>query len=576
MRFLYFLIFSNFYLFVNSASKNLNLPCIFSKESDSVYTCKIFNLTVLNQESFIINVTGNHIVGYTNDNVTKIDIQNTTSISYLPQNFSNFFKNIEILEISSKTIKKIQKRNLIQFTKLKKLNLIKCSINQLYPEMFDGIELEEFNFQRGASNQIFSSIHPELHTKFSLMKRFTFLDGDIYKSYESNGNVSFISVWEFLASNYPYYGTVFCIYQYKSDGHYSCDVLKLMEKKGTSRGNKTIYLDRYGFHKNGNGDINVTEVDVKRCIWTPTFPNFFGRVFLNLKIMKIQGQIERIDKPHMRRFPKVEEFHLQNNNIKVITSDAFVHNHKLRYLNLAGNQLREIGIGAFWVPKNLEFLDIGSSLCMQYKSKVKSDIHDFIKQRLKYSSCVLQDALYCQFVKITLSFVGQAYACIGNNSDFTKQDENLITVNLNTLAFGDHIEGLSNSNVTAMKIKNYPLEKSFDFNITISFPNLEYLQIFNSSVENFSNYTFRNLTDLKVIDLSYNKITVINENYFSNKPNLIYVNLEGNMLKIVMIKFNISPDYMNVRGNLCIDDNAVGVSEVDELIKTLSENCKNE
>lgn len=557
---------------------SIELKCTFIK-TDLHYGCQsTANLVVIYSNNIsdriVDTVTGNHIKGFSNENVTALNFTDG-KISFFPRNLEKFFPSVTNMLVENKKFHDIGKDDIGQFKNLARMKVISDSIYRLSGDVFENNRNISVIWIEGGRD--FQGVHPKLIENLSQKKQITIMGRIAFNRWTPEKSIE--TFWDQSASSFPYPKTAYCIYQVKFDeNYYSCVVQKMIALKYN---NETIQtedekllmqseIEIFGIHKSSNTDKDVFEIDIKSSD-TAYFPICFGIKFKNLKVVRINAQLKNLGTLELQNFTNVEELYLAQNQIATIFSDAFLLLKNLRTIDLKGNKITKIGIGAFWIPEKLTNLDIGKYECSEFVGTTRARIEKFVISQ-RNSRCTVQDGLYCQYQRMTLSFVGNVYTCLGNNSDnYLKPMEKFDTV-----AFGHHIEGLTNGNVEAVKIQNYLLYKNVTFDFHRSFCNLKYLQIYNSSLTGLKNDVLSKLLDLRVIDLSFNLIKFLHPYYFEKNKALISVNLEGNLINFVSSDIFINNQYLEFayfERNVCVDNNAIFDDEINELKSFFIYNC---
>lgn len=555
----------------------IELKCIFIK-TDLHYGCQSTDSLVVIYSDNISDrvveaVTGKHLKGFSNENVTALNFTDG-KISYLPRNLDKFFPSVTNLLVDNKKLHDIGKDDLGQFKNLARLKVISGNFYRLTGDVFqNNINISVIYIEGGKD---FKGFHPKLFENLPLKKQITIIGQIAFHRWTPEN--SFATFRDQSASSFPYPRTAYCTYQVKVDeSYYSCVVQKMLSlsfnndtKTDDEKLLKQSEIEIFGIHKSNNADDDVLEVDIVSTD-SAYFPICFGIKFRNLKVLRINAQLKSLGTLELQNFTNVEELYLAQNQITTIFSDAFVLCKNLTTIDLKGNLIAKIGVGAFWIPEKLTNLEIGKYTCAEFNGYTRSRIERFVISQ-RNSRCTVHDALYCQYQKMTLSFVGDVYTCFGNNSDnYQKPLEKFDTV-----AFGRHIDGLSNDNVEAVKIRNYWLYKNVTFDFHRSFPNLKYLQIYNSSLTDLKNDVLSKLQALRVVDLSFNQIKFLHQYYFESNRELISVNLEGNLLKYVSPDIFINNQLLKFayfERNDCVNTIAICDDEIRELTLYFSQNC---
>ncbi|CAO1386296.1 unnamed protein product [Diamesa hyperborea] len=107
--------------------------------------------------------------------------------------------------------------------------------------------------------------------------------------------------------------------------------------------------------------------------------------------------------------------------------------------------------------------------------------------------------------------------------------------------------------------------------------NLESLDLKHNQIKEINEETFMNLTNLKVIKLNYNKLETISSKLFLKNINLIEINLSDNVLSIIGFQcftHLTSLEELYLNSNLCIDKIYRNSINVIEIQKELIGKCK--
>lgn len=537
------------------------LDCYQSDDAGDELTCR--SNQIVNSSDMIVEDISN----YRNRNLTTFKIKDD-NVYFIPKNIANFFPLIPEFIVISNNLLQVSKHDIEPFKNLRNLSLIPTSkIKSLDADLFDfDNEISSFVLYSG----VLESIHPNLMKSLPRLKECHILGGCTFSVL--NIDLDTEVFWDGALSQCPYPGTVYCVYQMKTveneKTHYSCVVEKTVKITSSS---DVKLSDIYGIHKFNKSDSDILEIDVT-FKETNDFPTFLALKFPNLKIVRISSFIEYLKVNDFKLILDLEELNLAYNNVHTIFSDAFKFNKKLKKINLEGNKLAEIGIGAFWMLPQLTSLAMDGRPCAKIQENKREKIVKFFNN-LKKTECITQDALYCKFKKSTVNFLGNVYTCIGinNEDDILNQ-----FIELKTIAFGDHIERFSHDAVEAVKIQNYKIRGTFEFNFHGEFPNLKYIQIVNSDVSSIDKVLFNSLKHLSIVDFSHNKIENIKPNIFNDNFNLVSVNFEGNRLKKIpsnVFTHNLNLDFVNLLENICTDIQAVGKTEIDKIKIHLRNNC---
>lgn len=105
---------------------------------------------VIDGELIVENVNGSHFDGFTDNHVKTLIIKNF-KLEKIPQGFTNFFKNLEELQISNADLKSIKSEDLIEYKNLTTLSLRGNLLTILPSGLFGNtknLEFIDFSFNR--------------------------------------------------------------------------------------------------------------------------------------------------------------------------------------------------------------------------------------------------------------------------------------------------------------------------------------------------------------------------------------------------------------------------------------------
>lgn len=146
---------------------------------------------------------------------------------------------------------------------------------------------------------------------------------------------------------------------------------------------------------------------------------------------------------------------------------------------------------------------------------------------------------------------------------------------------GDHLNGKSNADVAQIsangkKLKVFPNGLSKHFNAE----KIRFIFFVSAGMKEIHQSDLSGFTKLKTLNLSGNRIAIIEENLFQYNTELEFINLSWNAIK------SISPHVFNhlenlsnldVLHNICISRYAIASRlQVLDLVKEISEKCKME
>lgn len=264
MKLILIIILSSFSFDVES----LILDCSFSHKSYkpkmssellSFYSCFSTNINIIDSESqSITNVTGVHLDGYSNANVTLLDLMGN-DCSHFPKNFSTFFPSVTFIIIHVK-LKEIKRNDFGQF-KLLKLIYFVIMVDKLDADIFEyNHEIEEIEIINSIKP---TSIHPQLIESLPKIKYFYLKDLGSELLYIVGFSLPMF--WDMIGEKFAYPDTVYCAYGYRKidcieDKNYACTVQKILTgPNDASNKNPKVY----GYHKFNKTDEDVVEVNIE-------------------------------------------------------------------------------------------------------------------------------------------------------------------------------------------------------------------------------------------------------------------------------------------------------------------------
>lgn len=138
---------------------------------------------------------------------------------------------------------------------------------------------------------------------------------------------------------------------YLSGNVYQCEITI------TNTQNPTTIDEVFESHMDGKTRSDV-EVFTVRNQPLSFFPNNLADVFPNLRSINFLGSnVSSISSNDLKPFPELLVFSVADNKITTIDGDLFIHNSKLKYINLTSNQIRHIGFNLLSYLKDLERVD---------------------------------------------------------------------------------------------------------------------------------------------------------------------------------------------------------------------------
>ncbi|KAL7050842.1 hypothetical protein ACKWTF_004243 [Chironomus riparius] len=133
-----------------SSPETQDIDCQY-ENFDSIYTCSIIDIRIESDNILISNIEGNHLLTNGNDNVKQLKAYNQ-DLKFFPTGFSNFYKNVEKIDVKNSQLVGIGENEFIGLIKVKELILSSNNINNLHENSFKDLKnLEILNL---SNNQI--------------------------------------------------------------------------------------------------------------------------------------------------------------------------------------------------------------------------------------------------------------------------------------------------------------------------------------------------------------------------------------------------------------------------------------
>ncbi|KAG5669547.1 hypothetical protein PVAND_017434 [Polypedilum vanderplanki] len=121
---------------VESFTANCNYKVSSYVIINSVYECHIFDIPITS-ENKDISVTGSHLSGRNNNDVTSIWIVSDWTLTFFPKNFSNFFPNIKVISIYYLSIEALYGDELNEFPNLELFEIISSNLTTISSRLFE-------------------------------------------------------------------------------------------------------------------------------------------------------------------------------------------------------------------------------------------------------------------------------------------------------------------------------------------------------------------------------------------------------------------------------------------------------
>jgi insulin-like growth factor-binding protein complex acid labile subunit len=303
--------------------------------------------------------------------------------------------------------------------------------------------------------------------------------------------------------------------------------------------------------------IELEELDLSSNAMETLDESLFSKL-RSLKTLRLSGnKIHFINGKMFRGLPNLQNISLSSNQLSTIDENMFKTNKNLKNIWLQNNKIKTLSPNMFNSLKNLEYVDFRNNKCIDsvndnsnfeamkadilgncgdgkyvLKSKKKSETK---KKPKKEKSKVEEDfkAVACDYEQSGNIFWPEMnqtfYTCVVNENEDVNGKKYKIFSNLEPyplpLIEGDKIQALSFVNNKNMKY--------LPQNIGETFPNLIAMSFSGDSIVNISKKNFKNLNQLKSINLSGNKIKSFKPDTFEDLINLEQLILDNNEIEYI-------------------------------------------
>lgn len=338
--------------------------------------------------------------------------------------------------------------------------------------------------------------------------------------------------------------------------HIKCDEKILDSNYNGTRctiSNITIKVTNYNWH-----NIKQSELHFENST-LPYIPSRLQMmmdqfVVLNMTSVKLQ----RIDGANFQDACSMREIHLKGNELQIIYNETFNESSLLEILDLSYNNISLIEPNAFYGLENLTFLDLSqnklTSIALEFQNiltlkelnlsnNLILSTHPSMVGLMKNLNSLNFDSNQISDIKINIC------NALNLNLNIAKNDLENLTISWNPVcqaSFGNTLEIIAATNrirrVTADKQINLVSINLSRNNLTTikgvtNIQHLSKLILSHNTIKNVSFETLKNLTSLKVFDMSFNDVEKIDDVQSLKKfvPTLEWIGLEGNKWNCVYL-----------------------------------------
>ncbi|XP_055837767.1 protein artichoke [Episyrphus balteatus] len=280
-----------------------------------------------------------------------------------------------------------------------------------------------------------------------------------------------------------------------------------------------------------------------------------------LKFLDISNNnLESIPFGELRGHGTLEQLHLNNNNIRSIGRDAFMAMPALRELRLRNNSLSENLPRPFWNLPGLMGLDLSQNLLEIIDSSLLDGLPSLRRLDLSENrlSKINPDAFENNPLLETLNISSNGISYV--HPDTFRNLNRLFEVDASINRMTEFIAGLPNI-VERISIRNNIISS---LHPTIGkLPNLRMLDLSQNKIEHIPRRTFQMTTELRVLSLADNNLRSLDGSTFEGGERIELLNLQNNDLtEIEDYTFSLMHNLrnLNLNGNKleAISDNMFG------------------
>lgn len=244
----------------------------------------------------------------------------------------------------------------------------------------------------------------------------------------------------------------------------------------------------------------------------------------------------------------IKDLSLSFNSIETI-EDTMANLKYLRHLNLEGNKLSYVNRQNFSNLKNLEVLNLKSNDLQRIETGSFQNLTNLVNLNLmnnKLSWLVLSNLPNLE--EINLSNNKLHITTLENLQNLTSIKRLVMAQNNVQIIHGNVFEDLSTLEVIDLSHNKIVIVN----NSFIGLYNLKEFKINNNKIKDLPDFAFNNMTSLTALDLSQNKLTHLTNTTFAFLGELATLNLSYNLLDTLeysVVQYLISLRTLDVEGN---------------------------
>lgn len=253
--------------------------------------------------------------------------------------------------------------------------------------------------------------------------------------------------------------------------------------------------------------------------------------------------LTEIDEKMFEFSENIEVITITFNEIQSIHPNAFIHNKKLRTLDLEGNRIKEFTLVSSFVNLRELSLITNSILNLRFEGKMYQGLKvEFLNNPLTCESILEKYEITCE--EGTLSNFNETNLTLSHDTSFeTSKMKNCIALNKQfycfriTLSTEDNLKEKYFENEEHKIIDKFALQHSeipiIPLNICENYSKIKELSFIHTKTLQFEKNALQSCSNLKKIFFSLNFLTKIDENLFKFNENLTFAFLAFNKIEFV-------------------------------------------
>lgn len=299
--------------------------------------------------------------------------------------------------------------------------------------------------------------------------------------------------------------------------------------------------------------VNITNSNIG-SLHPDTFANNTKLRLLTLDNNDL-SQMQSADSNYLLKVPALEELSLSGCNLKRLLPTAFDKLENIVFINLSNNQIQTLPEKLFQSTKNIEELDLSSNNITTlpeniFKNTILSILnlrYNHIESKLDFATPDIQrldlshnnitnigSAMFSKMTGVTsLILKGNGITKIHSAAFAPMKSMRQIDLSMNDLEQVSTDLFSTNRELDMIRLndnyrlKSLPLE---GFNSTFGKFNVYHLDISNCDISEISDDTFKNMPEIRTLNMAWNNFETVSMDLFKSMPGLIDLNLSNNII----------------------------------------------